>query len=261
MGIDPQRRTIQHRAYVECGDKFGTPEGDSGATPVTFTFQRTDYGDFEPADHGQLGRFPRNRMPGITASDFVGGVLPSGTVYLAPGQMETTIIVNVAGDTIPEGDEFFDLTLSTQSYNVVLTNPDSVGKILNDDGPNAMDPAPSSAQPDLGAGSTDGIMVDAATMRMGLGDMTPKFEGLSPGDGRFPAADQWLTDPRPGDFVKAIGDIMSDPAKFSDELMRGMLGGSDMQAKMDASSMMGGMNWNDGSDPAKLGMMMRENFA
>ena len=84
-------------------------EGQSAATPFTFTVTRSG------ADHGreqrQLGGHWQRRAPAM-AADFVGGVLPAGTVSFAAGETSKTVTVNVAGDTAVEADEGFTVTLS-----------------------------------------------------------------------------------------------------------------------------------------------------
>ena len=104
-------------------------EGDSGSTPFTFTVTRT--GDLDRTDTAAwkvLGG-----APGATASDFAGGVLPSGVVSFAPGETSQVITVLVAGDTKFEQDEGFGVLLSAPSTGVVISVSTAAGAILNDD--------------------------------------------------------------------------------------------------------------------------------
>jgi hypothetical protein len=66
------------------------------------------------------------------AADFVGGMLPSGTVSFAAGETGKTVTVNVAGDTAMEADEGFTVTLSAPT-GAALTGASAIGSILNDD--------------------------------------------------------------------------------------------------------------------------------
>ena len=104
-------------------------EGDSGGTPFTFTVTRS--GDLDRTDTAAwkvLGG-----APGATGSDFVGGVLPSGTVSFAPGETSQVITVLVAGDTVFEQDEGFGVLLHMPSTGVEISVATAAGVILNDD--------------------------------------------------------------------------------------------------------------------------------
>ena len=72
------------------------------------------------------------------AADFAGAILPAGTVSFAPGQTSATISVPVAGDTTPEPDEGFTVTLSAASPGTRIAGPAASATILNDDGPPAV---------------------------------------------------------------------------------------------------------------------------
>lgn len=68
------------------------------------------------------------------ASDYVGGVLPSGLqAVFANGVTTATVTVNVAGDNVLEGDEAFSLSLTAPSGYEVGTRPSATGALLNDD--------------------------------------------------------------------------------------------------------------------------------
>ena len=108
-----------------------TPEGDSGTTAVTMTVDRlgnTDGSlsvDFSLAG---IGTTPAN------AADFVGGVLPSGTVNFVNGQVSAEFTINVRGDAEEEDDESFEITFSNPTQNVSIPNPVTF-TVLNDDSP------------------------------------------------------------------------------------------------------------------------------
>src|SRR5262249_40087266 len=74
-------------------------EGNSGSTPFTFTVTRT--GDTSGAASAQWAVGGSD----VDGADFVGGVLPTGTVNFAAGQTSQVITVNVVGDTVVESDE------------------------------------------------------------------------------------------------------------------------------------------------------------
>ncbi|MDJ0662853.1 MAG: lamin tail domain-containing protein [Crocosphaera sp.] len=102
-------------------------EGDTGNTAFTFTVTRS--GD----------------ITGTTSVDFAvtsteansvdfGGILPSGTISFAANESSQTVIINVSGDTDPELDENFTVTLSNPSGSATLTTATANGTIQNDDG-------------------------------------------------------------------------------------------------------------------------------
>ncbi|WP_232023635.1 Calx-beta domain-containing protein [Microcystis viridis] len=84
-------------------------EGNSGSKAFTFTVTRsvntTGSNNVNWAVTGS-GSNPAN------ATDFVGGLLPSGTVSFAPGETSKVITVDVQGDTTVELNENFTVTLS-----------------------------------------------------------------------------------------------------------------------------------------------------
>jgi len=70
---------------------------------------------------------------GVSAEDFEGGVLPSGTLEIAAGQRTGTISFQVAGDGMVERDEGFEVTLSGTN-GLDLSGVDTLGgMLLNDD--------------------------------------------------------------------------------------------------------------------------------
>jgi hypothetical protein len=107
------------------------PEGNPGSsTPFTFTITRsgvlTNANSVDWAVTG-TGARPAN------AADFVGGLLPQGTVNFAPNETTKVITVNVAGDNLAELDETFTVTLSNPSNNALIGVASAVGTILGDD--------------------------------------------------------------------------------------------------------------------------------
>jgi probable HAF family extracellular repeat protein len=115
-------------------------EGDSGATPFTFTVSRT--GDTSASVTVNWAVTGGQRNP-ADAQDFVGG-LPHGTLTLAAGQASQTLTVNVLGDSSIESGgaiESFVVTLSNASVPASI-NPSQAsasGSIWNDDAPKSTD--------------------------------------------------------------------------------------------------------------------------
>ena len=114
---------------------FGTDadkvEGDSAAT--SFTFSVTRSGDVTEAGTVDYAVTGSGAAP-ADATDFPGGVLPSGTVAFAAGQTTQTLTVEVSGDTAPEVNEQFTVTLSNPSANATLGTDTATGTLVTDDG-------------------------------------------------------------------------------------------------------------------------------
>jgi Ca2+-binding RTX toxin-like protein len=107
-------------------------EGDSGTTAFIFTVTRSgDISGVSSANWAVSG----NGGSAVDAADFLGGVLPSGTVSFAAGESTKTLTVNVAGDRLAEAHESFTLTLSSPSAGTSITNGTTAGTITNDDAP------------------------------------------------------------------------------------------------------------------------------
>jgi hypothetical protein len=102
-------------------------EGDSGATTFDFIVTRTGDISGTGSVHYTTGNI------GAQASDFVGGILPSGTLTFAPGQASQTISIEVVGDTLLEGDEVFSVALDNASNMNMGSISAALATILNDD--------------------------------------------------------------------------------------------------------------------------------
>lgn len=99
------------------------PEGDSGATAFTFSVFRV--GDLsQPASVPWSVVFPDG---GASASDLQGPL--GGVVSFAAGAESATLMVLAAGDTRPEPNEIFQVTVGGGIYNTQILT----GVILNDD--------------------------------------------------------------------------------------------------------------------------------
>lgn len=101
------------------------PEGNTGVT--SFTFKVTREGDLSSEssiNYSVSGE--------VDATDFAGGVLPSGTIAFTPGSAEQVLTLEIAGDTLPEMHEDFMVNFFSP-INANLENAAAAGTILNDD--------------------------------------------------------------------------------------------------------------------------------
>jgi hypothetical protein len=104
-------------------------EGNAGSTPFTFAVSRS--GDSTGTVTATYAVSGSGANP-AGAADFAGGVLPSGTITLGPGENSKTFTIAVAGDRAYEPAETFAVTLSSPGGTFVAA-PTATGTILNDD--------------------------------------------------------------------------------------------------------------------------------
>lgn len=105
-------------------------EGNSGTTLMIFPVTRVGGLSFAgKVDWAVTGSGPNP----ADASDFVGAVLPSGTVDFSAGQSAANITVQVAGDTTLETDEGFTVSLTNPRTVGALGTATAAGVILNDE--------------------------------------------------------------------------------------------------------------------------------
>ena len=102
-------------------------EGDAGTTDFTFTVTRS-------GDTSAAGTVDFAVSSATADADDFGGTLPSGTVSFAADETSKTVTVAVSGDTLPEQDESFTVTLSNASGGAVINSASAEGTIQNDDG-------------------------------------------------------------------------------------------------------------------------------
>jgi len=119
----------QSQASIAAADAVKA-EGNSGTTAFTFTVTRT--GDLSAAQSVSYGVTGSGPNP-ADATDFAGGILPSGTVTFAAGEASKTITILVSGDTTVEPDNGFTVTLSNASGGMTIGTASATGTILNDD--------------------------------------------------------------------------------------------------------------------------------
>ena len=198
-------------------------EGASGITPFTFTISRSGDTSFSTSiDYSVTGS---GGAP-ADASDFMGGVLPSGTVNFAAGATTQIVTVQVVGDGTIEVDENFAVTLSAPTNGSVITGATASATILDDD-----TPPPDLALSALNAVQAEGIFggTDFTFTVSRSGDLTGSTDvnftvmgsGLNPADaadfagGVFPAgsvnfipgqAIQMLTVQIAGDLIQEVDD-------------------------------------------------------
>ncbi|MEI6029835.1 MAG: Ig-like domain-containing protein [Synechococcaceae cyanobacterium ELA739] len=130
-------------------------EGNSGSTAYTFTVSRDGDLSASSTANWSVSGIGTNAA---TASDFNGGLLPSGTVTFAAGVASEVIMVLVVGDSVVENDEEFAVTLSTPS-NAMITTASASGTIHNDD-----TAAPVVTQ--VSASPSDGVLAVGETVRL-----------------------------------------------------------------------------------------------
>ena len=117
---------------VVAGGELRQAEGQSGGRAFTFVVQRQGITTGTSTVNFAVVGGVDGLAGAANAADFVGGVLPSGTLTFAPGVATQTVVVNVAGDTEIENTEVFDLVLSGAT-GAAISTPSLRGTILGDD--------------------------------------------------------------------------------------------------------------------------------
>ena len=138
-------------------------EGNSGTATFTYTVSRSGVLTGNSSVDWSLSATGDNP---VNASDFFGGVLPSGSLNFAPGETTKTISILVAGDNIVELNETFSVNLINPSSNVTIATATANGTIANDDTPPE---APILAlAADTGISNNDGITNNGTVNVTGL---------------------------------------------------------------------------------------------
>ena len=103
-------------------------EGDSGIQQLIFTVRRA-------GGSGQVASvdYSVNFDGTATTDDFAAGLLTTGTVTFGIGESVRQIVIGVNGDTLAEGNETFSIALSNPFGNIIVTDGNAVGTIINDD--------------------------------------------------------------------------------------------------------------------------------
>ncbi|MGE0577012.1 beta strand repeat-containing protein, partial [Reyranella sp.] len=105
-------------------------EGNGGTTAFTFTMTLDQAGVTSQTVVWSLAGSGANPA---SPADFAASALNGGTLTFAPGEINTTITVEVVGDTTVEPDEEFTVSLSSPSAGFVLGTASASGTILDDD--------------------------------------------------------------------------------------------------------------------------------
>ncbi|GGE87017.1 hypothetical protein GCM10011317_50150 [Niveispirillum cyanobacteriorum] len=94
----------------------------NGITRFSFEIYRTAGAD--PATTGTITvDFRVEAGAGISAADFAGTTLPTGTVTLGPGESSRIVTIDVVGDGLTEGDETFTVALENLRNNGLTLTP------------------------------------------------------------------------------------------------------------------------------------------
>ncbi|WP_290703118.1 Calx-beta domain-containing protein [Amphritea sp.] len=100
-------------------------EGSDGEiTTVSFVVSRTN-----PIAAGDLSW----SVSGLSSDDFVGAVVPGGTLSFVVGESEKTITIDIAGDRSNESIEQLQISIDSNDVNFVILKPQANTTILNDD--------------------------------------------------------------------------------------------------------------------------------
>jgi hypothetical protein len=105
-------------------------EADTGSVSHTFTVTRTGVTTGTSTVNWALAGTGGNP---VNAADFVGGVLPSGSLSFAPGELSKVITIETLGDTDIESTEGFTITLSGADGNADITTATASGSVIADD--------------------------------------------------------------------------------------------------------------------------------
>jgi Ca2+-binding RTX toxin-like protein len=108
-------------------NKAGMAEGNAGSTAFGFTVTRAGAA-------GGATEVSWAILPGAAdAADFAGGTMPQGKITFAAGQTSRPLVVNVAGDVVPEPDELFTVVLYGASGGAIISTMAASAAILADD--------------------------------------------------------------------------------------------------------------------------------
>ena len=103
-------------------------EGDAGVQQLVFTVRRAG----GSAGSGTVD-YTINLDGTANAADIAAGTRLSGTISFAPGESSRTIVIDVVGDTVGEGNETLNVRLSNPTGAIEIVDGDAVGRIVNDD--------------------------------------------------------------------------------------------------------------------------------
>jgi subtilisin family serine protease len=105
-------------------------EGNSGSKAFTFTITRTGNTTVTNTVNWSITGTGTNPANG---TDFVGNVLPSGTVTFGVNETSKLITVQINGDTATEANESFTVAIFNPSNGAAISTATATGTIQNDD--------------------------------------------------------------------------------------------------------------------------------
>jgi predicted extracellular nuclease len=106
-------------------------EGNAGTTPISFTVTRDAGSNVAASVHYDV--LLPGGATGASAGDFAPGSLFSGDLAFAANETSKTITLQVAGDTVVEGDETFTVNLSAATNGAGIADAQGLGTIVNED--------------------------------------------------------------------------------------------------------------------------------
>ncbi|MDO8973127.1 Calx-beta domain-containing protein [Reyranella sp.] len=189
-----------------------TAEGQSGTTPFTFTVTRSgDLASTSTADWSVSGA-------AVNGADFAGGILPAGTVSFAAGETSKLITVNVAGDTLAEGNERFTVSLLNPGAGTAIARSSAIATIRNDDASNGHNPLTGTAGQDY----IDGLSGNDSIFGLGGVDLLLGRDGNDILDGGAgddvmiggAGNDRYYVD-QAGDFVIEVDALHGNDSVFT----------------------------------------------
>ncbi len=206
-------------------DEANRDEGDSGATPFTFTVTRS--GLLTGATSVDYVVTGSGTNP-ATNSDFAGSTMPSGVIDFAAGETLKTITINVIGDTVDEENEAFIVTLRNATDQATITTATAFGTIRNDD--DVTTPvsqlAISATQPTIAEGDSGSRAITYMVTRSGSTELDVSVNYSVLGSGTSPASSNDFvggTLPAgtlrfaPGETLKTISVNVADDTNVEDD--------------------------------------------
>ena len=109
-------------------DNISVDEGTSGTTAATFTVTRSGV-----TTGASTVKYKSGGGKALPGSDYTGVPLNAPALSFAGGETTKTVTVDVLGDTLPEANETFNLTL-TSPTGAVISDASATATIVNDDG-------------------------------------------------------------------------------------------------------------------------------
>src|SRR5690606_13699440 len=93
-------------------------EGNTGSSELRFVVTRTGDLSRSATVGWMVEGFGEHAVDGV---DFIGGLLPSGSITFAAGESRREIVLQVAGDTLQENTEQLQVSLVNPGSNVTVS--------------------------------------------------------------------------------------------------------------------------------------------